>query len=135
MTHTSKFLIFYALIALHLGACTSSPATPQPTGILQGHVSIGPLVPVLREGETEPTPSPEMYAAYPITVYSADGNNEIATLVIDSQGNYQIELAAGDYLINSEQRGPSFAAGLPIIIKLFAGETTFLDIEIDTGIR
>jgi len=29
-------------------------------GVLEGHVTIGPLVPVVRVGEPEPTPNPEV---------------------------------------------------------------------------
>lgn len=125
-------LILVFVLAL-LFAC--APPAPQPTGTLQGHVTIGPLVPVQRVDEPDPTPAPEVYAAYPIIIYSADGSAEIAILVIDSQGNYQIELPVGDYLIDRERLGPSSAAGLPASITITAGETTVLDIDIDTGIR
>ena len=138
MNLKSICFLFILIISTLLTACAISPAVPTnppPTGTLQGHVTIGPLVPVLREGVPDPTPAPEVYAAYPITIYSADGLTEIAVLVIDFQGNYRIELPVGDYLIDSERRGPSGAAGLPATVTITAGETTTLNIDIDTGIR
>lgn len=57
-------------------------------GTLSGHVAIGPLVPVLREGEIEPTPSPEVYAAWQIVVYTEDMRREVARAHIDPAGNY-----------------------------------------------
>ena len=62
---------------------------------LKGKVSIGPLVPVVREGEEAPTPAPEVYSAREIVVYKKNGVTEYTRLGIDSTGRYQAELPVG----------------------------------------
>jgi hypothetical protein len=106
-------------------------------GTLSGHVTIGPLQPVLREGETEPTPSPEVYAAWQIVVYTEDTEREIARADIDPAGNYQITLPASACIVTAESvsgvRGPG---GSQVhYVEIVEGRVTRLDLDIDTGIR
>ena len=79
----TQILLFLLLV---LSACS---AQPRETGILEGQVTIGPLVPALREGETEPTPAPEVFAARQIVVYSKNGKREITRLEIGPDGRYR----------------------------------------------
>lgn len=120
------------LAALPLSACTQPP---QAFGTLEGHVTIGPLVPVLREGEVEPTPAPEVYAARAIVVFRQDGETEVTRLQIDADGDYRAELPAGTYVVDINHSGIDRAADLPREIEIIAGQVTRLDIDIDTGIR
>jgi len=120
-----------AAVALSTLGCSLGPKA---TGILEGHVSIGPLVPVLREGEPEPTPAPEVYAGRQIVVFSSSGR-EMARIQIDGQGNYRVALPAGSYRIDINHAGIDSAAGLPAEVEILAGQTTRLDVDIDTGIR
>jgi hypothetical protein len=113
-------------------ACTSER---QKTGALTGHVTIGPLQPVQREGEPEPTPAPEVYAAWQIVVYTLDMRKEVARAAIDDEGNYAIELRPGTYTVMAQQ---ATGRGLPqgtYAVGITAGQTTQQDIDIDTGIR
>jgi hypothetical protein len=114
---------------------TAAPARATQNGVLQGHVLIGPLTPVQRVGQPEPTPAPEVYAARQIVVYQADGKTEVARLKIDSQGNYRVELPPGTYVVAINRGGIDRGAGLPATIQITAGQTSTLDISIDTGIR
>lgn len=123
----------FTLVVL-LAACTSTPQT-QATGALRGHVTIGPLVPVLREGELEPTPAPEVYAAHQIVIYKLDGKTEVARAEIDAQGNYEVSLPVGVYVVDTKREGIARAAGLPKEVEIKEGEVTILDVDIDTGIR
>lgn len=106
-------------------------------GTLAGHVTIGPLVPVLREGETEPTPSPEVYAAWQIVVYTQDMRREVARADINSAGNYQIDLSVAAYVVTAAPAGggggPGGSQEYPVEIK--PDQVTHLDLDIDTGIR
>ena len=120
-----------AAVALSTLGCSLGPKA---TGTLEGHVSIGPLVPVLREGEPEPTPAPEVYAGRQIVVFSS-GGREITRVEIDGQGNYRVALPAGSYLVDINHAGIDSAAGLPAEVEIMAGQTTQLDVDIDTGIR
>jgi hypothetical protein len=106
-------------------------------GTLSGHVTIGPLQPVVREGETEPTPSPEVYAAWQIVVYSEDKRQEIARADIDPAGDYQITLPVSTYVVTAEPlsggRGPGGSKAYDV--EITRGRATHLDVDIDTGIR
>ena len=104
-------------------------------GVLEGQVTIGPLVPVMREGEDPPTPAPEVYAAREIVVYKKNGVTEFTRLGIDSNGWYQGELPVGIYVIDINRIGIDSAADLPKEIEIKSNSVTTLDIEIDTGIR
>ena len=119
-------------IMFTLASCSSGPLE---YGVLEGHVTIGPLVPVLREGEVPPTPSPEVYAAREIVVYDADGETELTRLQIDATGFYHGELPVGIYVIDINRIGIDSADGPPREIEITSGGIVRLDIDIDTGIR
>jgi hypothetical protein len=125
----------FGLIILFLISLTACHPGPEEYGGLEGQVKIGPLVPVLREGEEAPTPAPEVYAAREIVVYKKNGVTEFARLEIDPKGMYQGELPVGVYLIDINRIGIDSAAGLPKEIEIKPNIVTRLDIEIDTGIR
>lgn len=122
------------LAAFLFGLAACSPGSRE-TGILEGQVSIGPLTPVIREGQTEPTPAPEVYAAREIVVYQKNGKTEVARLEIGPDGIYRTELPVGVYVVDINHAGIDMAKGLPQEIAITAGEVARLDIEIDTGIR
>lgn len=122
-----------ALLLIFLFASCATPA--QETGVLQGHVTIGPLVPVVREGEPEATLPPEMYATRQIVIYSDDGRTEITRVQIDEEGNYRVSLAVSSYVVDINHLGIDRGIDLPTTVRIEAGEVTRLDVEIDTGIR
>ena len=126
------YLAFITLAALSLFACTQSS---QGFGILEGHVTIGPLVPVVREGELEPTPAPEVYATREVVIFREDGKTEFARLKIDASGNYYAELPVGTYVVDINHIGIDTATNLPKEIEITNQVVTKLDIDIDTGIR
>ena len=108
---------------------------PQLYGTLEGHVSIGSLTPVQREGEPTPTPNPEVYAIRAVVVYEADGKTVFMRIKIDSSGAYQAELPVGTYVVDINRIGIDRAAGFPKQIEITANAVTSVDIDIDTGIR
>lgn len=124
------------LLMLTIIIAVSCSNGSQVIGTLSGHVDIGPLLPVQRVGEPQPTPSPAMYAAWQIVALTPDGKREIMRAVIDSSGYYQISLPPGKYLVTAK---PVNGGGLGMQqlqpVEIFKGETTPLDISIDTGIR
>ena len=117
---------------LLLASCTPPP---RETGVLQGHVTIGPLVPVVREGEPEPTPAPEVYANRQMVIYAVDGQTEVTRVQIDAQGNYRVTLPVGTYVVDINHVGIDRGIDLPTTVKIESQEVTRLDVEIDTGIR
>jgi hypothetical protein len=132
MSKTRFRPLLFALLLLALSACSFGP---QEYGTLEGQVAIGPLVPVVREGEEAPTPAPEVYAAREIVVYKKNGKTEVSRLQIDATGWYRGQLPVGVYVIDINHLGIDSAAGLPKQIEIQADSITRLDIDIDTGIR
>jgi len=131
-------LILTAIIALLfvcLASCTACALGPKEYGVIEGQVSIGPLVPAVQVGEPDPTPAPEVYAARKIVVFKKNGVTEYMLLEIDSKGKYYAELPVGSYMIDINRLGIDSAAGLPKQIEIGANTVTTIDIEIDTGIR
>jgi len=123
------------LLLILLISCTACALGPKEYGVLEGQVNIGPLVPVVREGEQSPTPAPEVYAAREIVVYKQNGKTEFTRLEIGATGWYQGELPVGTYVIDINRIGIDRADNLPLEITIKANSTTSLDIDIDTGIR
>ncbi len=132
-------LYFSLSCMLVLAACQSTGGGPLPQlvapGSLEGHVNIGPLLPVQRVGEATPTVLPEAYAARQVVIYRADGKTVITKLTPDKNGDYRVELAPGTYIVGMARVGIDRARGLPATATITSGQATRLDIDIDTGIR
>ena len=132
-------LIKHLLWALTLFIVASLAVACRPrvveVGVLQGQVNIGPLVPAIREAESEPTPSPEMYAARQIVIKDAAGGKQIQRVPIDATGYYRVVLPVGVYIIDINRIGIDSADRLPTQVEIKPGKTEILDVSIDTGIR
>jgi hypothetical protein len=114
----------------------NSPPSAQQTGKLTGHVTIGPLRPGPVRGDETPAPvSPEVYAARTIQILAANGATLITSVKINPDGNYQVDLPAGNYVVALARSGIDRAGDLPKNITIEAGKTVRLDIDIDTGMR
>jgi hypothetical protein len=121
-------VLFLALALLF--ACGAS----QP-GTLAGRVTVGPLSPVAQAGVPEPTPGPVVFAERKVVILNETGEREVATVDIGPDGAYSVALQPGAYTIDINHLGVDIAKGLPALVEIRAGETTTLDIDIDTGIR
>jgi hypothetical protein len=108
------------------------------SGFLAGTVTVGPLCPVEHNPpDSACLPTAATYLAYPVGVWTADGKNRISTITPDPPaGTYLLSLAPGTYRVVFEQspEGPS-RSNLPAEVAITDGDTTWLDIDIDTGIR
>lgn len=114
------------------------PAATQ-TGVLQGAVTIGPIFPVERIGESRPVP-PEVFSSRKVLVYDASGKKLIKEVPIQqvgqtAQGYYSVELEPGDYVVDTNQTGIGGARNLTQKITITPGGTITIDLDIDTGIR
>jgi hypothetical protein len=125
-------LLLLLMLIIFSAACASQPAE---TGVLEGHVSIGPLDPVAQEGVPESTPSPIMYADRKIVIFNEAGQQEITQVDIEPTGNYQVSLPVGRYMVDINHLGIDLAKGFPQQVEIRRGQTTQLDVDIDTGIR
>ena len=124
-------LLLVAMIVLS-ASCTP---VPEEEGILEGHVTIGPLVPVVQDGGPEPTPAPDVCAGRQIVIYAQDGQTEITRVQIAARGNYRVTLPVGTYVVDINRLGIDRGIELPKTVRIVGGQTTRLDVEVDTGIR
>lgn len=107
-------------------------------GVLKGKISIGPLCPV----ETIPPqpqclPTMDTYKAWQTSVWDLKETTKVVNITPDLSGNYQLTLPAGEYMVDFEDilKLRIQHTGLPVKIKINNGDSTRLDINIDTGIR
>jgi hypothetical protein len=118
------------------GQIDDEPATsPAPIGQLAGRVEIGPLQPVERVGVPSPTPSPAACTARGLILLTPDGQTEVMRVSFQPDCTYQVELPAGEYRVQLQPLGIDRSRDLPQTVTILDGQTTGLDISIDTGIR
>jgi hypothetical protein len=128
--------IHCVLFVLVLVACRQR-ALPGPVGAegyLEGQVTIGPLQPVVREGET-PTVPPEVYSSRFVAIFRVDGEALVAKVRINGEGRYRVALAPGTYVVDIARNGMDRADGLPRTIVIENRRTVQLNIDTDTVIR
>ncbi len=115
-------------------ACPTSTSTSQSNGTLEGTMAIGPICPVEQIGHPC-NPTPEMYAAHQVFVYTSDRTKIIATLTPDAQGHFFDKLPVGNYLVDVQHQAIGAVQGAPRVVTIVRDQTTTLTISIDTGIR
>lgn len=107
-------------------------ATPKPTDSgITGKVLVGPMCPVVIEGQECPD---QPYQAT-ITVNSL-GGKRVVQFQTDEQGNFNIPLAPGEYILHPETPEDAplpFAEEQHFTVK--PGEYTRLTVQYDSGIR
>lgn len=120
-----RFLI--GLLILILSACSIEP-TPTDSGI-EGQVLIGPMCPVVQEGQECPD---QPYQAT-LTVKSLNGR-KIAQVETDEQGHFKISLASGEYILHPESPNVMPSASEQTFF-VEAGKFTQIIVNYDSGIR
>ena len=104
-------------------------------GTLTGTMTIGPVCPVERV-DNPCKPTPEMFAARKISVYTADRKTLITTITPGSDGTFSVSLPVGTYYIAMEKSaGVGSVKGLPATVTIKAGASHHLTVDVDTGIR
>jgi hypothetical protein len=126
-------LLHIALTAASLLTLGCTNVTSEP-GVLTGEVTIGPLVPVERPGVEYDIPC-EVYEARKVMVYDKNHKKLVIQVDIDCNGQYQVELEPGYYVIDINRIGIDHSSEVPTNIEIKSGETIQLKIDIDTGIR
>ena len=130
-------LVFALLIAggimLLFAACAPTSIGPGgQQGTLTGDVVAGPTCPV--QGETPCPPAP--VTDRQVTIKTSSGA-VAATATTDAQGHFSVSLAPGSYdvqvAIIPGQIG--MRQTTPGQVTIVSGQTTHLQIELDTGIR
>lgn len=124
-------LLAVIIMGLLLAGCAGGAVE---AGTLGGRVTIGPIWPVEPPEGNPPIPC-EVYEARKIMVYDKNGNRLIEQVDIDCNGNYSVELNPGIYTVDINRLGIDHSGEVPKQIEIRPGETSELDIDIDTGIR
>lgn len=130
-------LLTFSLLLFLLAACAEpNDFPPPPDAILTGKVTVGPLGPgpVQLDAPTEEVPA-EVYTSRGIQLLSEDGSHVFKEVKFQADGTYRVEYTPGVYMIALIPNGIDSAEGFPVVLTLKPGETTTLDIVIDTGIR
>jgi hypothetical protein len=128
-------LSFLLTVLLVLNGCERN--MPSETGLLEGRISIGPICPSTTiPPAPECLPTAETYNAYPVTVWTSDGRWKIGQVVPDLDGLYSLELMPGQYLLVLEKTNSMIGgSNLPLKVTVTEGQSSNINIDIDTGIR
>jgi hypothetical protein len=121
------------VIAVILNGMGSPQGSVDANGTLTGVVSIGPLCPV------EPcTVSPDQivsaYSAHPIFI-ATTGGTAVTAVIAEPGTGYSVNLRPGTYIVDVARQGVGGSRELPATVTIRSGETVWLNISIDTGIR
>jgi hypothetical protein len=106
-------------------------------GFLKGTIQIGPICPVERiPPDPACLPTADTYKAYPVSIWTTDGLRKIKQINPASDGIYQTDLAPGKYQVVLERNQKLIGgSNLPQLVTILPGDSTVLNINIDTGIR
>ena len=116
------------LFLLMLAACGPKVNDPLTSGV-KGQALIGPMCPVMREGES----CPDKPYQTTLIILTLDGR-EVTRLETDAEGKFSINLLPGDYVLHPENgnRIP-FAGDVPFTV--IENQFTNVIITFDSGIR
>ncbi len=132
------------LLVLLLAACsptsipTDSPTskpTDSPTSMptdsgIEGHVTIGPMCPVVQINN----PCPDKPYQATLTILTTTSHQKVIQFVTDANGYFHVALAPGEYILHPES--PSVmphATEIPFTVTDY--QFTLLDVVYDSGIR
>jgi hypothetical protein len=122
-----KLQFITGILILLLATCSAQPASSN-SGI-EGQVFIGPLCPVVQQGQECPD---QPYQAT-LTVNNSNGR-EIAKVQTDAEGRFKIQLEPGEYILHPESPNVMpFAAEQ--IFTVASGKFTQVVVNYDSGIR
>jgi len=132
-----KYFFIYAILLPVFFSCTEKNLYTG-NGVLKGKISIGPICPVQKD-PPDPgcLPTKETYKAWATVVWTVNKKTKVAMLDPTLDGNYQLGLPAGNYIIDFEVARTIGVGGsnLPTTISISNIDTTTFNINIDTGIR
>jgi hypothetical protein len=112
-------------------------------GKLVGHVEIGPISPVQRQGQKEVVP-PEVYKRYLVLVTQPLIKTErmrsmairiVAKLKLSDKGEFSTDLAPGSYQVEVTSPGRVMPVPVRKEVMISARKTTKVTLKVDTGIR
>ncbi len=112
---------------------TTPPILPKATSGIEGVALVGPISPVDRPGVSNTAP----LAGAVISIQRPNSGVEVARVVADQQGRFQINLPPGTYRLVPlpPQSGALYPRGIPQTVTLAPGEMTQVTVMYDSGIR
>lgn len=124
-----KLQFITGVLILLLATCSAEPASTSTTSGVEGQVFIGPVCPVVQEGQ-ECADRP-----YQATLIVNNSNGrEIVKVQTDEQGRFKIPLEPGEYILHPESPNVMpYAAEQVFVVE--AGRFTQVNITYDSGIR
>lgn len=121
---------FFSIVLFLMTAC-STLQVPQPTDTgIEGHVSIGPMCPVVQIGK----PCPDKPYQATLTILIPAGRNKVLQFQTDSIGTFHKALAPGEYILHPESPDVMPHAA-EIYFVVHAHQFTRIDVIYDSGIR
>lgn len=114
------------------GVGANPTSTTAAQGTLTGDVVAGPTCPVEQaENPCPPKPVPD----HKVTIKTTSGT-VAATTTTDAQGHFSVSLNPGNYIIEVST-GPGLwpHQKQPVQVTVAAGQSAYVKIELDTGIR
>jgi hypothetical protein len=120
-----------AVAVVTAGLAAACGGASAPTGLLEGTVTLGPIMPVEQIGGG---PNTRPYAAT-VDVETPDGD-VLKTLESGDDGRFSVRLAAGSYrLVPRSPEDQPLPLAAPLDATVVAGKTTTVEIAYDSGIR
>jgi hypothetical protein len=122
-----KFQFITGVLILLLATCSAEPAST--TSGVEGQVFIGPVCPVVQEGQECPD---KPYQAT-LVVNNSNGR-EIVKVQTDEQGRFKIPLEPGEYILHPESPNVMPYASEQTF-AVVPGRFTQIRVNYDSGIR
>ncbi len=126
--------LILAVYLVFLTGCAASTTTERPA-VLEGKITIGPLMPVVREGDPVPTVPADLYRGRKVQLFDPDGTTLVQDIPVNDDGSYRAEVAPGTYIVSVSLSGIEYSKDVPTIVRLAPRQAVRVNIDIDTGIR
>jgi hypothetical protein len=139
MTNIKGLILSLFILVAPILTVIGCQSTQQVPGTLQGTVTIGPIWPVERIGDSRPVP-PQVFEARKVVVYNESKTVTLKTIDLlqigqSSKASFSVQLTPGQYVVDITHGGMDRSGEMPKKIEIKSGQTVVIDINIDTGIR
>jgi hypothetical protein len=109
------------------------------SGFVEGNLTIFPLSDINRSeelaGDSNRKTTLANYADFPLVILTSDGQKEVKRFTANSEGHYRVALPPGNYILDIQDRVQKHVRAKPQIFAVQSGETSKINIALDTGIR
>jgi len=126
-----RIRVVLVAVAVLLHACAPPSPVASPVGGISGIALAGPTCPVERPGD--PACAPRPVAGATILIRDATGA-DVATVVTDAAGRFQVTLSPGDYTVVGQPVEGLMGHPEPLHVNVAEGDVT-IELSYDTGIR